>query len=564
MTGFSTFGLSAAMLSKLEEINFTTPTPVQEKAIPLAMEGKDVLATAQTGTGKTAAFGLPLVHHLMNNPHSTALVMTPTRELAVQVMTQIKLFLPDNTMKFAVLIGGESILKQLTHLKSRPRIIVGTPGRINDHLERNSLTLKKTDFLVLDEADRMLDMGFGPQLEAICKYLPEQRQTLMFSATVPPNIMKLAGNYLKDPARVETAAPHLAAPKIKQELIHVKDDGKHDELVKLLDGRSGQIIVFVKTKHGADRLARKLARENHAADAIHGDLRQGQRDRVIRSFRKNDVRILIATDVAARGLDIPLLETVINFDLPQNPEDYIHRIGRTGRNGAEGEAICLISGSDKAKWAAIDRLMNPGKPREKSEGRSNGGSKKYGAKSGSGFGKRKFGGDKPAGDWKASFKKDGAAKPPRREWSPEPSGERTERSERPARSERPFRSERPAGATGERSHNFAKKKTYGDKPAFGGASESHGDRPAKKWSSDRPANKEGGFRKDGPRSDTRSAPRDGVKKFGDRKEGSRDFNRDSNRDGAKKFGGTNREGGYKKSGGFNQGGPRKPRPARSA
>ncbi len=579
MTGFSTFGLSAAMLQKLEEINFTAATPVQEKAIPLAMEGKDVLATAQTGTGKTAAFGLPLVHHLMNNPHSTALVMTPTRELAVQVMTQIKLFLPDNNMKFAVLIGGESILKQLTHLKSRPRIIVGTPGRINDHLERNSLTLKKTDFLVLDEADRMLDMGFGPQLEAICKFLPEQRQTLMFSATVPPNIMKLAGNYLKDPVRVETAAPHLAAPKIKQELIQVKDDAKHDELVKLLDGRSGQIIVFVKTKHGADRLARKLARENHAADAIHGHLRQGQRDRVIRSFRKNDIRILIATDVAARGLDIPLLETVINYDLPQNPEDYIHRIGRTGRNGAEGEAICLISGADKLKWAAIDRLMNPGKPREKSEGRSNGGSssrgpKKFGARSGSGFGKRSFG-DKPAGDWKSSFKKDGkkegsrdgAARPARREWAPEQSGDR---AERPARTERPFRSERPAGANagagaGERSHNFAKKKTYSDKPAFGGASDSRSERPAKKWSSDRPANKDGGFRKDGPKSDTRSAPRDGAKKFGDRKEGSRD----TNRDGAKKFGapregGFKSEGGYKKAGGFNQAGPRKPRPARSA
>jgi ATP-dependent RNA helicase DeaD len=288
--------------------------------------------------------------------------MTPTRELAVQVMTQLKAFLPDGCgVKTALLIGGEAMFKQLNQLQTKPRIIIGTPGRINDHLERDTLRLNKADFLVLDEADRMLDMGFGVQLEAIAGYLPEVRQTLMFSATVPPNIMKLAKNYLKDPVRIETAVQNVVAAKIKQELVHVNDDSKHDELVKLLDARSGQIIVFVKTKHGCDRLARRLVRENHSADAIHGDLRQGQRDRVIRGFRKNDVRILVATDVAARGLDIPMLETVINYDLPQCPEDYVHRIGRTGRNGQEGEAICLISGQDRSKWAAIDRLLNPGK-----------------------------------------------------------------------------------------------------------------------------------------------------------------------------------------------------------
>jgi superfamily II DNA/RNA helicase len=279
----------------------------------------------------------------------------------------------------------------------------------------------------------MLDMGFGVQLEAIAEYLPEVRQTLMFSATVPGNIMKLAGKYLKDPARVETHQPHVAAPKIRQELIHVNDDAKHDQLVKLLDERSGQIIVFVKTKHGADRLARKLARDEHSADAIHGDLRQGQRDRVLRSFRKNEVRILVATDVAARGLDIPLLETVINYDLPQCPEDYIHRIGRTGRNGAEGEAICLISGQDRSKWSAIDRLMNPGKKQERSERPSNGNGAKRrheGGRNGSGFKKPdgKFG-DKPS--WKSSFKKDEGRKPfardgGREEFRPRRSEERSD------------------------------------------------------------------------------------------------------------------------------------------
>lgn len=556
MTGFSTFGLSEAVLNKLNSINFTTPTPIQEQAIPLAMLGRDILGTAQTGTGKTAAFGLPLVHHLLNNPHSCALIMTPTRELAVQVMTQIKSFLPDNNVKIALLIGGEPMMKQLTQLKGRPRIIVGTPGRINDHLERDTLQLKKTDFLVLDEADRMLDMGFDVQLEAIAKYLPEKRQTLMFSATVPPNIMKLAKNYLTDPARVESGSPHLAAPKIKQELIHVNDDAKHDELVKLLDARSGQVIVFVKTKHGADRLARRLHRENHSADAIHGDLRQGQRDRVIRTFRKNEVRILVATDVAARGLDIPMLETVINYDLPQNPEDYIHRIGRTGRNGQEGEAICLISGGDRSKWSAIDRLMNPGKARDKSErsegGRGNGnrgpkkfgsGGKSFGTKSfgSKGFGPKKFG-EKKFGEQKFADKpvrkfEERSERPQRAEWAPEKADrqdrpQRTERpatrSDRPARPEGAERSERPARRDGG-APSFGFKKPSGEKK-FGAPS---GDRPAKKWSSDKPAaKKEGGdwkgsfAKKDGPR------------------------------EGSPRQGGERREGGYKKSGGFNQGGPR--------
>lgn len=574
MTGFSTFGLSAAVQAQLLNINFTTPTPIQEKAIPHALDGRDILGTAQTGTGKTAAFGLPLVHHLLSKPHSMALVMTPTRELAMQVMTQIKSFLPkDSGIKSALLIGGEAMFKQLNQLQQKPRIIIGTPGRINDHLERDTLRLSKTDFLVLDEADRMLDMGFGVQLEEIAKYLPEQRQTLMFSATVPPNIMRLAQNYLKDPVRVETETANHAAPKIRQELVHVNDDSKHDELVKLLDARSGQIIVFVKTKHGADRLARKLERDNHSATAIHGDLRQGQRDRVIKNFRKNEVRILVATDVAARGLDIPMLETVINFDLPQCPEDYIHRIGRTGRNGQEGEAICLISPSDRSKWSAIDRLMNPGKAREKSEGgyerpkngrggssssrggprkfgggNRDGGSRNYGPKQSFGerkFGDRKEGGDKPS--WKSSFK----------EKSPSSEGRSFDRDDRPKRS---F-GNRPARAEGDRSSSprkewlpeaeFRKQREAGNagKPAFKSAGKFAG-------------KKEGGFKKEW----SNDAPKKEFKKFGGNKDGApaKSFARD----GAKKSFGDKpafkKEGGFK-SGGFKAGGnksaPRKSRPA---
>lgn len=603
MTGFSTFGLSEAMLKKLETINFTTPTPIQEQSIPAAMEGKDILGTAQTGTGKTAAFGLPLVHHLLNKPHSMALVMTPTRELAVQVMTQIKSFLPDGSgIKTALLIGGEAMFKQLNQLQSKPRIIIGTPGRINDHLERDTLRLSKTDFLVLDEADRMLDMGFGVQLEAIAEYLPETRQTLMFSATVPANIMKLAKNYLKDPVRVETAAPHLAAPKIKQELIHVNDDTKHDELIKLLDARSGQIIVFVKTKHGADRLARRLTRENHSADTIHGDLRQGQRDRVIRGFRKNDTRILVATDVAARGLDIPMLETVINYDLPQCPEDYIHRIGRTGRNGQEGEAICLISGADKAKWAAIDRLMNPGKAKaeggfERSGGRggnsrggpkrsfggNGGGGRNYGPKAS--FGERKFG-EKPS--WKSSFKKD--------ERSDRPSRDFGDRNDRPARFERDDRAEgsgrkpwSPEGAYNNENRSEGRSFSGGrssEGRSFGDRSErssaprkewipeaefrkqrdgGNAGKPAfkKEWSKDAPRGESRGesrgeARRDGHRSD---APRghDAPRKEWGAKDGAakKPFSRDGEKPAFKKSEGK-KDFGFKKEGGFKKSSGSKP------
>lgn len=585
MTGFTSFGLAEPILKRLEVIEFTQPTPIQQQAIPFAMDGKDILATAQTGTGKTAAFGLPLVQHLMNNPYACALVMTPTRELAVQVMTQIKAFMPDTArIHSALLIGGEAMFKQLKQLQGKPRLIIGTPGRINDHLERDTLRLSKADFLVLDEADRMLDMGFGVQLEAIAKYLPEQRQTLMFSATVPANIMKLASKYLKDPVRVETHQAHKAAPKIKQELIHVNDDTKHDELVKILDARSGQIIVFVKTKHGADRLARKLAKDNHSADTIHGDLRQGQRDRVLRTFRKNEVRILVATDVAARGLDIPFLETVVNYDLPQCPEDYIHRIGRTGRNGEEGEAICLISGHDRSKWAAIDRLMNPGKPREKSEGRSEGGrfqdkkrssgGRNYGPKSS--FGERKFG-DKPfAGnrgegrsegraDWKSSFKKDEDRKSPHRGEAKVP--RRFESHEDPelAQAQAEFL-EKKSG----------EKRSFGKKP-FGNKS---GNRSEGGFKKDGGFKKEGGFKKDGPRKEwgdrdgakSFAKPSDGKREGGFKKEWSKDAPKKSwgNKDGAPKKPFTRdaekpafkKEGGFK-SGGFKSGGFKKDGPRRS-
>lgn len=359
MENFDSFNLRPELTQALAKLNFVTPTPIQAASIPLALEGADILGTAQTGTGKTGAFGIPLIAHLLANPQDTALVMTPTRELAAQVMDMMRKMLGHSKIRTALLIGGEPMPKQFQQLRANPRLIVGTPGRINDHLQRRTVKLDSTRFLVLDETDRMLDMGFGIQIDAILAHMPQQRQTLLFSATLPANILKLSGKYLTDPVRVSTGALNAPAKHVKQETIQLPEAEKYDQLLTQLNQREGSIIVFVKTKWGADKMAKKLRALKHAADAIHGDLRQNQRDRAIRAFRNRDTRVLVATDVAARGLDIPHIEHVINYDLPQAAEDYIHRIGRTARAGAEGMALNLIAPQDGKKWTAIRRLLNP-------------------------------------------------------------------------------------------------------------------------------------------------------------------------------------------------------------
>ena len=360
MNNFEVLGLPETMLPALEAINFTIPTPIQAQAIPVAMEGHDILGSAQTGTGKTGAFAIPMIAHLLACPASSALILLPTRELARQVLDAADKML-GNRQKIlsALLIGGDSMIKQLQQLKKKPRIIVGTPGRINDHLRQGTLKLNETDFLVLDETDRMLDMGFGAQLEQIAKYLPAARQTLMFSATLPANIISLSRKYLNNPVRIAVGATTAPAANIRQELIKTTDAAKYGELINLLQNREGSVLVFVKTKYGAERLAQKLAKENQAADAIHGDLRQSRREKVITGFRQRKFRVLVATDIAARGLDIPHIESVINYDLPQCPEDYIHRIGRTARAGASGTAVNLLTPKDASRWKEIYKLMNP-------------------------------------------------------------------------------------------------------------------------------------------------------------------------------------------------------------
>lgn len=470
MDDFSKLGLPRTLLNCLERMNFKTPTPIQAKAIPVALKGRDILGSAQTGTGKTAAFGIPLIERLMTTDKTTALIMTPTRELAAQVLKALREMIPaDAGIRSALLIGGESMYRQLSQLKGFPRLIVGTPGRINDHLERKSLKLRDAGFLVLDETDRMLDMGFGVQIDRILRHMPKERQTLLFSATLPKEIVEISKKYLHMPERVAVGETHTPMKNIKQEVVKVKTADKYKMLLAHLSERTGSVIVFVKTKHGADRMAMRLTKEGHSAEAIHGDLKQSKRDRVIADFRAKAHRILVATDVAARGLDIPHIEHVINYDLPQVAEDYIHRIGRTARAGKDGEAVCFLTPEDGAKWKAIYHLMNPSekamkdtyfaeeelkrgksgnRPAGKSSGkprRSGGGGKPFGARD---FAERRINGKRKSAEGGDSYYADRDG--------------RDDRSE----GKKPFRKK---AATGKKPFSDKPKsgKPFGDKPKSG-------------------------------------------------------------------------------------------------
>jgi len=360
MQNFNLFKIEDSLKDSINRMKFKEPTSIQSQAIPVALEGKDILGTAQTGTGKTLAFGIPLINKLILDKNAFALVTCPTRELATQVMDAIKNLLSNKiNIKTALLIGGESMQKQLRQLGKRARLIVGTPGRINDHLKRKSLNLSATKYLVLDETDRMLDMGFTPQIEMILKFVPKDHQTLLFSATLPKDILRISERYLTKPIRISVGSTTAPIAKIKQETLQVYKENKYNELIDQLLLRKGSILVFVKTKRNADRMVKRLKKEDHSADAIHGDLRQSKRDRVMNAFRKGVKRILVATDVAARGLDIPLIQHVINYDLPQVPEDYVHRIGRTARAGSEGSALTFLTPDDRSMWNSISKLIDP-------------------------------------------------------------------------------------------------------------------------------------------------------------------------------------------------------------
>ena len=379
MENFLSLNLEPTLIESLAKINFKTPTPIQAKAIPIALSGKDILGTAQTGTGKTAAFGIPLINFLLKTKKETALIITPTRELASQVMQTMNNLIGRGNIRSSLLIGGSPMQKQLKQIRRNPRLIVGTPGRINDHLKRKTLNLRNTSFLVLDEVDRMLDMGFTPQINQVLETVPRKHQTLLFSATLPGNILRLAETYLNNPERISAGSTSMPIEKIKQQVLKVKSGDKYNQLIKEIYVRQGSILIFVKTRRNAEKMVKRLKYDDHDADAIHGNLRQNKRDRVIKAFRNNHFRILVGTDVASRGLDIPAIKHVINFDLPQVPEDFIHRIGRTARAGSEGSALSFVGDEDRSKWNAIQRLIDPnfraepgseGKGRRKRGGRS--------------------------------------------------------------------------------------------------------------------------------------------------------------------------------------------------
>lgn len=357
---FKDINLPDVVLRALEKNKYENLTPIQEGVIPSVQEGLDILGCSQTGSGKTGAFLIPVLAKLAEDDEAKAIVITPTRELAVQIMDNVKNFC-EKPINKALLIGGASIREQLLLIQKKPRFIVGTPGRINDFLESKRLNINDFGILVLDEMDRMLDMGFSVQIDRIIENLPEKKQTMLFSATISKKVEKTTAKYLVDPVIVKIGESNKVAKNVSQEIIKVDDNKKFDVLLEKLKGNTLFTLIFVKTKFGTERLAAKLEKENIMSKAIHGDLRQSRRAKIIREFREKKFNVLVATDVAARGLDIHHIDTVINYDLPQSPEDYIHRIGRCSRGlEAAGVSISFCNRDDEKKLKAIQSLISIG------------------------------------------------------------------------------------------------------------------------------------------------------------------------------------------------------------
>jgi len=355
LNDFNELNLSSGLMRALESMKYTKPTPIQAQAIPVGLTGRDLMGCAQTGTGKTAAFAIPLITRLAAEPQKTALILAPTRELAAQIVSVIEQLCRHTPgIRTALVIGGVSMGMQIRELRTA-RIIVATPGRLVDHLKQRTASLAHTAVLVLDEADRMFDMGFQPQLNEILRHVPKERQTMLFSATFPSDVMALANKHLKDPIRITAGPASTPIEKITQQVLRTSHGDKNKALASEISARRGSVLVFARTKARTDRVARMLLNLGHDVDRIHGDRSQSQRTQAIEGFRKGRFRILIATDIAARGIDIPHIEHVINYDLPQCSDDYIHRIGRTGRAGAGGCALALVTPEDEQQWREIRR-----------------------------------------------------------------------------------------------------------------------------------------------------------------------------------------------------------------
>ena len=354
--GFYGLGIAPKLLAALDNLKFKTPTPIQHKAIPPAAEGKDMVGIAQTGTGKTIAFAIPMIQRLAAC-EGKGLVLVPTRELALQVAEVVRQFAPLMGMQASVIIGGESLNRQVQDLRRKPRIIIATPGRLIDHIGQRNVDLSNVAVLVLDEADRMFDMGFAPQLEKILAAMPKERQTMLFSATMPDEIMRLASRHMKLPLRIEVARPGTAAERVEQELFIVDRGEKTALLAKLLDKYWGSVLLFVRTKHNAKKIARSIREMPHSASEIHSNRSLAQRRDALDGFKSGKYRVLVATDIAARGIDVTGIELVINYDLPDEDENYVHRIGRTGRAGQPGRAITFAAPDQGRDVRNIERLI---------------------------------------------------------------------------------------------------------------------------------------------------------------------------------------------------------------
>jgi len=359
--GFYGLGIAPGLLDAISKLGFKVPTPIQFKAIPIAIEGKDIIGIAQTNTGKTLAFGVPMIQRLTQKK-SKGLILVPTRELAIQINDAIKKLTQIFAIDTAVLIGGEAMGRQIQQLRKNPRIIVATPGRLNDLIGQKHARVDDVNILVLDEADRMLDMGFAPQIERIIRLIPRDRQTMLFSATIPARIVQIASQHMKLPVRTEIAQSGTAAEGISQEIFVVNRDLKGKLLGQLLKQYTGSVLLFSRTKRGASKIARLLRGLGHNAAEIHADRSLSQRKEALTGFKAGKYRILVATDIAARGIDVIGIELVINYDLPDDPENYVHRIGRTGRAGQIGHAISLATpdqGSDVRNIEKIIRTTIP-------------------------------------------------------------------------------------------------------------------------------------------------------------------------------------------------------------
>lgn len=401
---FADSGLHPLILQAIAETGYVSPTPIQAQAMPVILDGRDVMGAAQTGTGKTAAFTLPILHRLMPLASTStsparhpvrALMLTPTRELADQVADNVRLYASRTPLRSAVVFGGVDIAPQKAQLRQGCEVLIATPGRLLDHIEQKTVNLSQVGILVLDEADRMLDMGFLPDLERIIRMLPSTRQTLLFSATFSKDIRKLAHSYLNHPVEIEVAARNAAADTVTQIAYPIGGDAKRAAVVHLVKSKGlKQVIVFSNTKIGTARLARALERDGVRAESIHGDKSQADRIKALDAFKAGELEVLVATDVAARGLDVAGVPCVINYDLPYHAEDYVHRIGRTGRAGASGEAISFFAGDEERQLKDIEKLLGravprgtldlPSVPRERSPGHRS----ERGSSSGRGEGRR--------------------------------------------------------------------------------------------------------------------------------------------------------------------------------